>query len=339
MNRNPRTTPRHPGERPRSAFRPRGGPRALCAAAALLALLWAAPALGEMRELYYPDKTLRTRVATIVTKQGDILRHGPFQRFHPNGRAAVQGAYRLDRPVGIWSWWNEEGYLMRRVRIDGDFEEILGGRKFNSPDTTFANTAGRTTAQGRMKFDKGHGQWRYWFDTGQPKAQGKFVTGVPDGRWVMLYPDGQIESIQEYRLGILHGLYMKAYPNGQEKVEGRMEHGMKVGLWRHWYEDGRRRTEGRYVNDLEDGKWRFWTKDGELASAVIYKAGQVERELPIARKPSGMPRAEPVIPLPDQKRYGYPGTYDPSGARIRHKRYTAPATGWSESFGAEKKRR
>ena len=292
----------------------------------LLAVLSAQPVLAELQQLYYPDRQLKARFNTTVGKKGAVLRHGLFQRFYSDGKLNVQGAYRLDRPVGVWSWWNEDGILVRRVRYDGDFQELLFGKDNNSPNTKFSNPAGRVTAQGLLKHDKGHGQWRYWFDTGQLKAQGKFVTGVPDGRWVTLYADGQIKSIREYRLGILHGKFMLAFPSGQEKVEGRMEQGMKVGLWRYWYASGQQKSEGGYLNDREDGLWRFWNENGEPRGSVLYRVGRVEKVLPMAPKPAAQTLPEAVIPLHDQQKTVNPGVFDEDGRPIQQEFYDAVAT-------------
>ena len=292
----------------------------LLAAAVLLTLGWQS-AWADVRLLYYPDDKLKARVSTRVNRKGEILRHGGFQRFHPNGRIALQGKYHDNEPVGIWSWWNEDGHLIRRVRYDGRFQEVLVGKQLEDPDTTFSNTAGRKVAQGRMKFDKGHGAWSYWFDDGSPKASGKFVTGIPDGRWVLYYPNGQLKSIEEYRLGILHGVFMKAHPNGQEKVEGRLEHGMKIGRWRHWYANGQLRSRGAYENDLEEGEWRFWDKGGTLTKRLAYQAGRPVRELALPTKP---PKREPVIPYADQERLTLPRLYDDAGRKIVRQDFVTP---------------
>lgn len=323
---------------PAAAIRPVGAPAtrpaAWCARLLACPVLWtvlwlmlsATPALAELQLLYYPDNSVKARFNTVATKKGEVLRHGGFQRFYPSGLQNVQGKYRFNRRVGVWSWWNEEGILVRRVRYDGNFQELLFGSQFNSPETVFSNPAKRKIARGLLKHDKGHGEWRYWYDTGELKAKGRFVTGRPDGRWVMFYVDGQIKSVKEYQLGILHGQFMQAFPSGQEKIKGRMELGMKVGQWRYWYKNGQIKSDGHYLNDREDGKWRFWAEDGELKATVIYRAGKSVKVLPMAPRPSGKPEGDPVIPLPDQKLEVNPGIYDGEHRPIRKKYYDAKAT-------------
>ena len=210
---------------------------------------------------------------------------------------------------------------MRRVRYDGQFHELLVGKDFNSPQTVFSNPAGRKTAQGLLKHDKGHGEWRYWYDTGEIKATGKFVSGKPDGRWVMYFRDGQVKAVKEYQLGILHGRFMKAFPSGKEQILGRMELGMKVGRWRYWFANGQIKSEGIYRNDREYGNWRFWAKDGEHLATVPYQSGKAGAALPMAPKPSGEPQGDPIIPLRDQQLEVNPGVFDAEDIPIRQKYY------------------
>lgn len=292
----------------------------------MLLLLIATPALAELQVLYYANRSVKTRVATTTSEKGEVLRHGLFQRFYPDGKPHVQGSYRFNRRSGVWSWWDQEGLLMRRVRYDGDFQELLFGKNFNSSKTVFSNTAGRKTAQGLLKHDKGHGEWRYWYNTGEIKAKGRFVTGKPDGRWVMYYRDGQIKTVKEYQLGILHGQFMQAFSGGQEKIKGRMELGMKVGWWRYYFADGQIKSEGLYLNDKEDGEWRFWAKDGEHVATVRYRSGKVLKVLPMAPLPSGEPRGDPVVPLRDQLLDVNPGVFDGDDKPIQQKYYDAKAT-------------
>ena len=248
---------------------------------------------ADQRTFLYPDGKLQAQWETALSEAGDPVRHGPFLRFYPNGRLALEAFYRRGTPVGTWSWWDEEGILIQRVRRGGEEEELLAGERFNSAVTAFRNPKGNKTAEGRMKFDKGHGLWRFWFEDGSPKAEGKFLTGIPDGRWVQLYPNGQTEKIIEYRLGIRHGRYVAGFPNGQEQVAGRMDQGLKTGLWRFWYPNGQVKAEGHYLDGREEGAWRFWTKDGKLAGRYLYRAG---KRIGRFRPPARLKKPPPIIP-------------------------------------------
>ncbi len=281
----------------------------------LLPLLFWQPALADMREVFYPNNVLKARVFTKKNGEGKILRHGSLQQFHPNGRQAVQGQYMNGAPVGIWTWWDLEGHLVRRVRKDGDFEELLFGQKINKAEITFKNTAGNKESEGLLKYDKAHGTWQYWYNNGAPKAVGKYLSGIPDGKWVLLYPDGQIKRLLEYRLGIQHGLFLEAYPSGQESVIGRMEYGLREGLWRYYHTNGQKKKEGKFQQALEEGMWRYWKEDGTLEKRLKFSAGWLIEEFHPPRKKPGsgplFPDAEGLM--------GRPHLFDESGNEIEYR--------------------
>lgn len=281
----------------------------LCAAAILTAP--ADGALADQSELLYPDESVKARVHLRKGEKGLPVRHGLFERFHPNGERALLGFYHKSKAVGIWTWWDEEGRPIRKVRMDGEFEEVLYGGEFTKNEITFKNTAGTKLAEGMLKFDKGHGKWVYWYRDGTPRAQGNFVAGRPDGRWVLLYPDGQFRGIVEYKLGIMHGLYMRSYPTGLEEEEGRMEHGLREGLWRFWYNDGQIKKEGEYRRDLLEGEWKFWEPDGTLTQILRFDAGLLVGE----RYPPRKKVHTPVIPNADRF-IDRPRLFDEGGTEI-----------------------
>ena len=265
------------------------------AGAAVLGLLLTlpAPVRADQQAVFYPDGKIQVQWETALSEAGDPVRHGPFLRFHSNGRLALRGFYRRGTPFGTWSWWDGEGLLIQRVRRGGGEEELVAGEEFNSAVTAFRNPKGNKTAEGLMKFDKGHGLWRFWFEDGSPKAEGKFLTGIPDGRWLQLYPNGQTERSIVYRLGIPHGRYVAGFPNGQEQAAGRMDQGLKTGLWRFWYSNGQVKAEGHYLDGREEGSWRFWTKDGKLEGRYLYRAGQ---KIGRFRPPARLKKPRPIIP-------------------------------------------
>ncbi len=280
-------------------------------------LLFSAAARAETQEVYYPSGVLKARIHARLLPGGEAVRHGGFMGFHPNGRRAVEGRYLDGQEVGVWIWWDDRGNVIRRVRKDGHFEELLFGREFNSPKTVFRNTAKRKISEGQLKFDRGHGAWTYFFHDGTPQAEGSFLSGIPEGRWTQLYQDGQIRSIDEYKLGIAHGLFMRGYPNGQEEVKGRMDQGLRAGPWRYWYRNGQKKSEGEFLNDREDGEWSYWSEKGVLQQRLIYRGGRLIASLPIPSKPGR--RLTEVIPERMRQVITPPQVFDEDGSEIRQR--------------------
>ena len=265
---------------------------------------------------HYPDGALRTEWQVRTGEKGELIRHGPLVRYHPNGKPSLRAFYRDDQPVGLWQWFDEEGRLYRKAMQDGDFEQIVKGRELEDPLTVYRNQKGDVLAKGLLKYDKAHGPWQYYYPGGQLKAKGSFVRGIPDSRWHHEYPSGQISRIEEFRLGTPHGEYMEAYPNGQERIEGRFNQGLREGLWRTWFENGQLESSGVYREDLQEGEWRMWDQMGRMVGHVRYRHGQPVEQLPL---PTPRGAARPKM-IPDIRALPFrPRIYEDTGREIELK--------------------
>ena len=281
-------------------------------AGGLLLAFSAAMAVAEEQVVYYSKDLVKARVNYYRTSEGEVVRHGRIERFHPNGQAAMLGFYNRGQAFGIWSWWGEDGRLIRRIRKHLDFEEILYGKDFNRAETVFKNTAGQPVAEGILKYNQGHGDWIYRHHDGSPKASGRFLTGVPDGKWIETFPDGQLRQQITYKLGLPNGLFLVAYPNGQEEEKGMMEHGLKEGLWKYFFKDGQMKASGIFRHDLEEGIWRYWQEDGKLLRKVRFEKGVAVEEIPLPPPP---PKRIEVIENPERF-MGRPRLFDEEGKEI-----------------------
>lgn len=244
-----------------------------------------------------------------------LVRHGSFIRYHQSGKTSLVGNYHQGTPVGVWRWYNEHGVLLRSVMQQGEYKQVVSGQELVNNETIFRTPHGIKTAEGIFKYNKPHGQWRYFYTDGAPRAEGRYLQGIPDGQWRYYYPNGQIKRIDHYELGIANGDFMEAYANGQEKTEGRIDQGLRTETWRSWYENGQLESQGLYVEDQRDGEWNFYNQDGELTGRIRYKAGEEAAKLPL---PQAKLKALEVIPDP----FGLPSRprlYDENGAEIDRK--------------------
>ena len=272
---------------------------------------WGAAAQADLRENRYPDGALKTQWE-VRYEAGAVLRDGEFRSYHPGGKLALQAYYRQNEPVGVWSWFDPEGNLMRRVRYEHDRRVALDNGEFLQPEQVFRDPAGRITAEGIMKFDKPHGPWRFYFPDGTPQVTGAYVTGVPDGTWLTYHRNGQVIRRETFRLGILDGEFRRAYDGGLEAERGTYDQGLRGGLWRTWYENGQLATEGYFREDLREGEWRFFAQDGTLLRRTVYRVDTPINDLPL---PKPAERLAPIIPDPGALPFA-PRLYDENDRRI-----------------------
>lgn len=251
-------------------------------------------AMKQLRENFYTGGDLKTRWE-VELDEHLVLRDGSFRRFHPGGKLALQAYYRRSERVGTWTWYDLHGNVMRRVRFEDGEQITLDKGEFMQAEHVFRDTAGRIVATGMLKFDKPHGEWKYFYADGTTKAKGGFVSGVADGIWIHYHHNGQIIRRETYRLGILHGLYRNAYDNGQDTIRGLYDWGVKTGLWRRWYPNGQLREQGYYGEDKREGEWRFYADDGAILRRSVYRVDTQIYDLPL---PSPKVAMVPVIPDP-----------------------------------------
>jgi len=247
---------------------------------------------GEWRANRFSDGRLLTEWEVRLTDTGEVVRWGIYRRYYPSGRLAVLGAYRNDRPAGVWMWIDETGQVQRRARQQAEYEDDLASDPLANPRSQFRNSVGKVIAEGQLKQDKPHGLWLYLYDNGAPKAQGRYLTGLPDGTWSYFFPDGEVEKQVAYALGVPHGPYRLSYTGGQEQERGQYDEGVRTGIWRIYYSNGQEREVGAYREDRRDGEWKSFDDEGRLTALTLYAQGVVKRETQIP-PPPGPP--EPLV--------------------------------------------
>jgi antitoxin component YwqK of YwqJK toxin-antitoxin module len=266
---------------------------------------------AEWRSNLLPDGKLLTEWEVQITNAGEAVRWGIYRRYHPNGRLAVLGAYRENRPVGVWVWMDEAGQVMRRAHQLAEYEDDLASAPISNPRSQFKNPAGAVVAEGLLKHDKPHGLWMYYYDNGAPKAQGRYLSGLPDGLWSYFYPDGQVQRQSTFALGVPAGLFRTAYADGQDLERGEYDAGVRTGVWRTFFPNGQKREEGYFREDRRDGEWLTWDDTGRLVTRTLYAQGVVTREI-------AAPRHEPRQPLvSDAEAVNPPRVFDSGGRPIR----------------------
>lgn len=117
-----------------------------------------------VRRTFHPNGQLRSEV--------EVLRHGRFRLWGPDGSLLIEGGYHHGQPHGRWRRFHPNGAVKSEV-------ECRHGQR--------------------------HGVMRCWSPVGVLTFEGRFADGEPDGRWRTWRLDGT--SIEEclYERGRLVG--------------------------------------------------------------------------------------------------------------------------------------
>ena len=278
---------------------------------------------SEWRANRFADGKPLTEWEVSIATTGEVVRWGVYRRYHPNGRLAVLGAYRDNRPAGEWLWLDETGQVMRKARQQAAYEDDLASDPLANPRSQFRNTAGQVVSEGQLKHDKPHGLWLYFYDNGSPRAQGRYLTGLPDGTWSYFYPDGQVEKQIAFALGVPNGPYRLTYPGGQEQERGQYDAGVRSGTWQIFHPNGQKREEGAYWEDRREGEWKTFDETGRLTVRTRYAQGAVKDTVQVP-PPPGFP--EPLVS--DRDAVTPPRLLDREGRTLR------PAEDWDAAAQA-----
>ncbi len=117
-------------------------------------------------------------------------KHGPYISWYSNSRNSEKGAFFNDMPIGLWSYYYENGQKFG----EGNFKE-----------------------KDEYKIGVRDGIWIFWHRNGQKGAEGNYFEGTYDGKWTQWYENGQMRSIQFYKNGKEDGVWLQWNKNGQRE--------------------------------------------------------------------------------------------------------------------------
>ena len=114
----------------------------------------------ETVEQRWPDGTLRFRKQVLSTPEGEPVNHGPYMRWHKNGRKEYQAVFVHGKKSGTTTRWHMNG----RKWVE---QHYVSGRK--------------------------HGLCRVWDENGVMRKEERYDDGKPDGTWTTWNKDGKVK--------------------------------------------------------------------------------------------------------------------------------------------------
>ncbi len=147
-------------------------------------------------------------------------------------------------------------------------------------DTPFSGTAKSFYKNGAVKnditFAEGlkEGNYKVFYESGKIKSVKLYKQNKLEGEVIVWYETGQFERKVMFSSDKKNGLFQSWYENGQIKSKGLYINNKKTGIHTGWYDNGNKESEGNFVDDSEDGTHSAWYENGQLASQIIYKAGE-----------------------------------------------------------------
>jgi len=193
--------------------------------AALLTLLALVQEPVPFRDLHADGKTPEEVGAHLTLADGRIVLHGPYERFHRNGKSAARGEYELGLRTGPWELRHEDGKMRARGKYVRGLEE--------GPWVEFHERTAKKASEGSYRAGLRTGKWTFWdedgakrdFPTGawkvletkdaagKVRARGAQIESTKDGPWLHLWPNGAAQFVARFELGRLDELFF-LHPDG-----------------------------------------------------------------------------------------------------------------------------
>ncbi len=122
------------------------------------------------------------------------------------------------------------------------------------------------------------GEYKSWYDNGQPMIQKTYVEGKLHGYYKEWYLNGQLMYQIEYKDGKENGEYKSWYNNGQIMVQTTYKDGKCDGEYKKWYEKGKLHTQTTYKDGKYHGKYTKWFENGIIMVEKRYIEGKLHGE-------------------------------------------------------------
>lgn len=177
---------------------------------AVFCLAALSPTFGDeprVKELRYPDGTVKERYTYVLGESGQELRQGLNEEWYPGGGRK-----------GVRNWKN------------GQTEGAV----------IYYHPNGRKSYEANYTNGKKSGYATVWYMSGQKQWQTTFRNGKTNGRWREWYLDGKKKFEANYSDGVLDGLAIWWHDNGRTWQERTYHSGAPVkGSVKEWDKAGR----------------------------------------------------------------------------------------------------
>lgn len=188
------------------------------------------------------------------------------EEYYPNGKMKFIGAYNDSIPVGLHKSYSEDGKIVNAKEYD-DYGNLTAEGTYNEKgrkhgDWIYYYNTGEIKSKGSYNNNRKDGKWVYYYQSGKKEQEGSYIKGKLDKTWVWFFENGQIEREENYDNGKENGDFIEYNENGDIILKGQYVDGEKEGFWT--YDVGDHKEEGNYVTGLQEGVWNHYYSNGKI---------------------------------------------------------------------------
>lgn len=190
----------------------------------------------------YDDGAIRIEREVLKLSDDQLVNHGLFTEYYPNGQKFAEGSYKNGVHDGPWTFWHDNGQVCKTV--------------------TFV--AGRAD-----------GSWEVYSAEGALQAKRGYKNNLRDGEWVVYHADGKTPRSEEtYVEGEREGPSRLYFANGQLQREVNYKDNLLDGAMTEFDESGRKLAEVHFAKGQRHGKFVLYRPDGTTVEQT-YENGRL----------------------------------------------------------------
>ncbi|MFN8142941.1 MAG: toxin-antitoxin system YwqK family antitoxin [Bacteroidia bacterium] len=233
-----------------------------------------APQIMKPATPFLQAEKTENKADTIISKDPNDPSREYIRILNFKGVLTEQGYMKNGRKDGVWrEYVNGNGILSKLT-------EYNMGRK-NGASISFS-VIGQATVDETFVNDTLQGKRTTYLSNGRIKNTENYLNGQLTGEKKSFYEDTKIQEEALYKNGVRHGLSKWYKQNGKPSLEYNYVEGDLQGPAKEYDDNGVLKREGNYVANNEEGEWKVY-QDSVLQKKVIYKAGQILREIPVKK--------------------------------------------------------
>jgi antitoxin component YwqK of YwqJK toxin-antitoxin module len=225
-------------------------------------------------------------------------KQGPWIRVYKNKPEVMyyKGQFDNGVPIGVWDFFDEEGYL--KSKVDHVKDSTLNHVQHFYP-TGFLMAEGNyvgSMVDNRWERRK-EGTWKLYSEKGVLTAEEGYAWGVLDGPSVHYFPNCKTASSYVYSQGRKEGAFTEFYESGKRMREGVYRNDLMHGPFKAWYEDGSLKETGTFEDGKFNAVWRSYHPGGKDKAIIHYEQGKVTKTIYINMEveeyyPNGIPKLQ-----------------------------------------------
>ena len=251
----------------------------------------------------YADGNIKIERDVVRDADDNYVNHGSWKKYNAAGNVVAEGQYENGVRQGTWNAW----YLRGEVAMldKKPFSSFAGPYisqatfKNGKLDGTWSiyDRKQRKICQWSYSAGQRHGEWQWWFASGELMQSMTYRDGVVHGTLEQRDPEGDIVTNVELEDGRRIKEDLKVYDSGRAKSQAtyllarRVPTGednwwtvtmtpyktegedIKHGPSKMWFTNGQLQQQGEYDHGIEVGKFTWWHQNGQKSLEGSYEQG------------------------------------------------------------------